>query len=91
MSNSKRGSHEQPEQQQLKESTIKSYSLGQLVNHAELYQYKHDLSLFRFSNVSSSYVMVFQYDAAENSYFFHGQYDKSEFVDDVLSAIYRSA
>jgi hypothetical protein len=75
----------------LKESTIKSYSLAQLVNHAELYQDKHDVSLFRFSNVSSSHVMVFQYDAAENSYFFHGQYDKSEFVDDVLSAIYRSA
>jgi len=76
---------------QLKLTTIKSYSLSQVVNHAENYMIKHDLISFRFTNCNHQNVMIFEYDAADNAYHFIGTYDKTDFVNEVLSSIYRAA
>lgn len=76
---------------QLKASTIKNYSLAQIVNHAESFMIQHDTMNFRFSNCGHQYVMVFEYDANSNSYSFAGNYDKADFVDEVLSSIYRAS
>ena len=70
---------------QLKSSTIKNYSLKQLVNHAERFN-----SQYRFSMNHQS-VIVFEYDSSANAYFHIGNYDKQDFVDEILWNIYRTA
>lgn len=69
---------------QLKPSTIKSYSLMQLVNHAEKFN-----SVYRFS-MNHKTVIVFEYDSSANAYFHIGSYDKQEFIEEILSNIYRA-
>jgi len=74
---------------QLKPSTIKSYSLSKLVNHAESYMYKNNKPLYRFDHVSGGYVKVYQLDT-DNAYYYIGSYDKDDFTQEILPELYRA-
>lgn len=73
----------------LKQSTINSYNLKQLVNHLERYQnYHFDIAPYRFLIDSSAYCEVFEYCVAGVEYYHLGKFSKNEFID-ILEDIYR--
>lgn len=73
---------------ELKPSTIKAYTLSQLVNHADRYQDYHLSPAYRFEMDSRYYVKVYLYSAEDHAYFFDGMYDKESFVDRIIYSLY---
>ena len=72
----------------LKRSTIKTYSLSQLVNHASRYQDYHLSPAYRFEMNNRHSVKVYLYSAEDHAYFFYGFYDKESFVDCIIYSLY---